>query len=342
MTASSAATRFALKIASLPADVPVGEVALAGSFVEVGFDAPAVLVGQLSAQRGDGVFESISVVDGHAQELEAHLARLENSAALCDLPAPNLAQWRAAIALTLANLPSTGDFALRLVLERDGGAGSSVPVAAAVAAVAPGAAVALGAFAPAAGAAVAPGAVPPAPALATAWLVAAPAPDATAVREHGLSAVTLDRGIDSGAAARAPWLLLGAKTLSYAVNMAAIREAKRRGADEAIFVTSDGFVLEAATSSLIVRLRDELVTPAPSGGILQGTTQLSLFEYLERTGRHTATRDIPTSTLQLVDAAWLVSSTRLAVPITAIDERAIGVDAALTREFNAYLRSPRD
>jgi 4-amino-4-deoxychorismate lyase len=215
-------------------------------------------------------------------------------------------------------------------------------VAAAVAAVAPGAAVALGAFAPAAGAAVAPGAVPPAPALATAWLVAAPAPDATAVREHGLSAVTLDRGIDSGAAARAPWLLLGAKTLSYAVNMAAIREAKRRGADEAIFVTSDGFVLEAATSSLIVRLRDELVTPAPSGGILQGTTQLSLFEYLERTGRHTATRDIPTSTLQLVDAAWLVSSTRLAVPITAIDERAIGVDAALTREFNAYLRSPRD
>ena len=133
-----------------------------------------------------------------------------------------------------------------------------------------------------------------------------------------------------------------ASSWAFAVNMAAIREAKRRGADAALSGTSGGAVREAGASSLVVRLGDALVTPAPSGGILQGTTQLSLFEYLERTGRHTATRDIPTSTLQLVDAAWLVSSTRLAVPITAIDERAIGVDAALTREFNAYLRSPRD
>ena len=87
---------------------------------------------------------------------------------------------------------------------------------------------------------------------------------------------------------------------------------------------------------------DEFVTPAPSGAILHGTTQLSMFEHLERTGRTVAYRDIPASELETVDAAWLVSSVRLAVPITAIDGRAIPVDTALTRELNEYLLSPRD
>ena len=157
-----------------------------------------------------------------------------------------------------------------------------------------------------------------------------------------MRAVTLDRGFDSGAAGRAPWLLIGAKTRSYAVNMAALREARRRGADEAILVTSDGFVLEGATSSLIVRIGGEYATPAPSAGVLQGTTQLSLFAHLERTGRRTATRDIPLASLARADAAWLVSSVRGIIPLTAIDGRALAIDAALTDELHAFLRSPRE
>ena len=109
----------------------------------------------------------------------------------------------------------------------------------------------------------------------TAWITAAPAADFSVVRASGIRVVTLDRGYDSDVPARAPWLLLGAKTLSYAVNMAAIREAKRRGADDAIFVSSDGIVLEAPTASVILRIDGVYVTPAPTGGILQGTTQLS-------------------------------------------------------------------
>ncbi|MBZ6373269.1 MAG: aminodeoxychorismate lyase, partial [Microbacterium hominis] len=52
------------------------------TFTAVDPAAPALTVGELSTQRGDGIFESIGVVDGHAQEVEAHLSRLAHSAQL--------------------------------------------------------------------------------------------------------------------------------------------------------------------------------------------------------------------------------------------------------------------
>ena len=46
-------------------------------------------------------------------------------------------------------------------------------------------------------------------------------------------------------AARAPWLLGGAKTLSYAVNMASQRWAQAHGVDDVLWVSADGYALEA-------------------------------------------------------------------------------------------------
>src|SRR5699024_3918443 len=65
----------------------------------------------------------------------------------------------------------------------------------------------------------------------------------------GIRVAVLDRGLPTTVTETSPWLLPGAKTLSYAVNMAAVREAKRRGADDVLFLSSDGYVLEGPTST---------------------------------------------------------------------------------------------
>ena len=293
------AWRFALMIDPIAA--AENRTDFAGTFTPVDPAAPALTVGELSTQRGDGIFESIGVVYGHAQEVGPHLERLAHSARLCELPVPNAAQWRAAVELAAEHC-GAGESVIKLILSRGVEHG-------------------------------------PAP---TAWVTAAEASDFSRARREGIAVVTLDRGYPLDVPARAPWLLLGAKTLSYAVNMAALREARRRGADDAIFTTTDGYVLEAPTASLILRRGDTFTTPAPTAGILHGTTQLSLFEHLEARGFAVAYETIPAAELAAVDAAWLVSSVRLAAPITAIDGAALPVDAEFTASLNAYLLSPRD
>ena len=294
------AWRFALVIDPAAADDPRAD--FSETFTPIDVTAPALSVGEMSTQRGDGIFESIGVVDAHPQEVGPHLDRLAHSAELCDLPLPHPEQWRQAIAIAAEHCAPQGEAVIKLILSRGVEHG-------------------------------------PTP---TAWVTAAEAPDNSVVRERGIRVVTLDRGYGIDIPRRAPWLLLGAKTLSYAVNMAAIREARRRGADDAVFISSDGFVLEAPTASLILRVGDRFVTPAPNGGILHGTTQLSLFAHLEGQGTETAYETIPVAELHEADAAWLVSSVRLAAPIRAIDGRELAVDGGLTASFNRYLLTPRD
>ncbi|GAB3125072.1 aminodeoxychorismate lyase [Glaciibacter psychrotolerans] len=286
---------FTLLIDPVPADST--RIDFEDTFHAIDSSAPALRVAELSTQRGDGIFETLSVVNGHPQEVEPHISRLVNSARICDLPEPHPGQWRAAIARAVAEIPGEGELALKFVLSRGVEAG-------------------------------------PAP---TAWLHATRAPDHSRVREQGVRVVTLDRGYPRGVAERAPWLLMGAKTLSYAINMAALREAHRRGADDTIFLTTDGYVMEGPTSSVIMRRGGIYVTPAPSGAILHGTTQQSVFDYLEAAGERTEYRDVTLDDLRSADAAWLVSSVRLAVAVTELDGEQFPVDADLTRAINANL-----
>ncbi|HTL41268.1 MAG TPA: aminotransferase class IV [Pseudolysinimonas sp.] len=274
-----------------------GGATLGHRFVPV--DEPQLNVMDLSATRGDGIFETISLGGGHAQALDPHLRRFAHSAALLELPPPDLDAWREAVLAVAAQLGPVDEGFVKIVLTR-GIEGQDVP---------------------------------------TGWAYGATSPDHSAARTVGIRIVLLDRGYRHDVAQTSPWLLAGAKTLSYAVNRAAFREAARRGADDALFVSSDGYLLEGAVSNLVLRSGDELMTPRTDLGILEGTTQHDIFTWASTQGFRTSYELLTPQDLAAADAAWLVSSVRHAAAVRAVDGLERAVDREVSDRMNDYLRA---
>ena len=70
------------------------------------------------------------------------------------------------------------------------------------------------------------------------------------LRAKGAHLIALQLGIAASLRASSPWLLGGVKSTSYAINMAAEAEAKRRGADDAVFLSAEGYVLEGPVTNI--------------------------------------------------------------------------------------------
>ncbi|WP_312180023.1 aminodeoxychorismate lyase [Arthrobacter sp.] len=268
---------------------------------------PQLLATDLGATRGDGVFESMLAVDGHPRKLESHLDRMAGSAAALDLDFPPAEHWEPAISTALAEFARVhGDpqAVVKLLLTR-GPEGAQHP---------------------------------------TAWVQASPVPASAAEqRKTGLDVLLLERGYDSTLAERAPWLLLGSKTLSYAVNMAAIRYAHEHGADDVIFTSADGKILEGPTSTVVLAVIEDgvktLLTPELESGILPGTTQGALFRAAEEAGWQLGYGPLEPTHLHQADGVWLVSSIRLLAPVKSINGEAIAVSAELSAELNALVET---
>ena len=156
-------------------------------------------------------------------------------------------------------------------------------------------------------------------------------------RDHGVDVVTLCRGTSSTMHRDAPWLLGGVKTLSYAGNVAAKREAKRRGAQDVLFTTTDGYCLEAPTSALIVLIEGiMLTTPVEGTGILASITQSTIFEAAEAEGFTTRTALLTPEQVITSEGAWFVSSVRGAVPIKSLDGHQLPRHDKLTAQLRRW------
>ena len=135
-----------------------------------------------------------------------------------------------------------------------------------------------------------------------------------AVRARGARAVSL-----LGVRAAVPWLLPGVKSTSYAVNMAAEAEARRRGAEEAIFVDGEGIVLEGTVTNVWWRTGETLHTPALELGILAGVTRAALLELAPRAGYDVVEGTYPLQSLLEADEAFTSSSIREVLPLVEVD-----------------------
>jgi 4-amino-4-deoxychorismate lyase len=138
-------------------------------------------------------------------------------------------------------------------------------------------------------------------------------------RAEGVSAVSL-----LGVRAAVPWLLPGVKSTSYAVNMAAEAEAKRRGADEAIFVDADAVVLEGTVTNVWWRYGRTLYTPSLDLGILAGVTRAALLELAPASGYSVEEGAFGLDVLLDAEEAFTSSSVREILPVVELDSRPLG------------------
>jgi 4-amino-4-deoxychorismate lyase len=139
------------------------------------------------------------------------------------------------------------------------------------------------------------------------------------LREKGATAVSL-----LGVRATVPWLLPGVKSTSYAVNMAAEAEARRRGVDEAFFVDDSQIVLEGTVTNVWWRKGDVLYTPSLDLGILAGVTRAALCELAPGCGFRVEEGAYPLADLLGADEAFSSSSVREILPVVEIDGVALG------------------
>jgi 4-amino-4-deoxychorismate lyase len=255
-------------------------------------DTPILRADDLGAVRGDGVFETVHVRGGEPWLLDAHLDRMWRSAARLDLPMPPRAELVDLAALACAGWPSP-EGALRLVCTRGPESGGPPSV----------------------------------------WVTLAEINErALRGRRAGVAVRTLSLGFPVDARSGAPALLAGAKTLSYAVNMACLRWAAAEGVDEVLWVSGDGYALEAPTATLVWLTDGVLCTvPPASTGVLAGTTAAYLLAHAGELGWTAEERLIRPADLAAAQGVWLTSSARGPAEVRELDGVPMGPSAETPR-----------
>ena len=262
-------------------------------------DARHLSVFDRGFQLGDGIFETLRARGGHPTELAEHLGRLRRSADGLDIHLT--ASLEKDLALGIGELLAAegldgpdGDASVRITVSR--------------------------------GTMIGRGLLPPGPSTARVVIQAWPvAPPPAGHLERGLQLV-------SSTVRRDPMSPIAAlKTTSRADYVYARLEARRAGADDALFLTIDGRLSEATSANvfLVRRAGDsaagpELATPSLDCAILPGTTRTWILRWAAGAGLTPVEASLLPADLAGADEAFLCSSVAGILPVTGFDGAPIG------------------
>jgi branched-chain amino acid aminotransferase len=275
---------------------PPGRVWINGRLVPAG--EPVLTAFDRGFQLGDGIFETLRARGGRPTELPEHAARLLRSAGGLAIPLPEDIETRLARAidelLVAEDLAGPGaDASVRITVSRG----------------------------PFFGRGLLPPDEHPAPTIVVqAWPIA---PTPASHLEVGLHLVT------SGVRRDPENPLAALKTTSRADYVYARLEARAAGADDALFLTIDGYLSEATSANLFVVRGTtgdlpELATPNLACAILPGTTRTWLLGWGGTVGLRTLEGWLTTRDLAEADEAFLSSSVAGILPVTRFGGEPIG------------------
>lgn len=112
--------------------------------------------------------------------------------------------------------------------------------------------------------------------------------------------------------------LSGIKCASYAENLIALDQARRAGADEALFFNTRGELCEAATANVFLVIGGEVLTPPLSSGCLPGTMRARVMARIPVMERTLTAEDVAAA-----EEMFVTSATRGVVPVVKVDGRVL-------------------
>jgi len=140
-----------------------------------------------------------------------------------------------------------------------------------------------------------------------------PDPD-PAIERDGVAAITLDD---------IRWAWCNIKATTLLPNVLLRQQADERGAAEAILIR-DGRAIEASSSNIFIVHNDTIITPPKSQVMLPGITRDLVLELAELHGVAYREDDISEQQLHEAEEVWITSSTREIMPVTRLDDKAVG------------------
>jgi branched-chain amino acid aminotransferase len=256
---------------------------------------------------GDGVFEGIRLYSGRVFRLDSHLERLRHSARAIGLELPGGVTAVRKIALDTARAFGQPDGYLRLLVTRGDGAMGVDPTSC------------------------------PSPRIVCIACEIALYPEAKLRAGIDMVTVSVRRPSPDVLDPRV-------KSLNYLNNVLAKREAKLRGADEALVLNAAGMVAEAAVANVFAFRRGSLLTPPASDGALEGVTRMSVLELAAGLGIPAREQTLTRMDLISADEVFLTGAGARVVGVRSLDGISIGARAPgpvtekLAAEFDRFAR----
>jgi branched-chain amino acid aminotransferase len=241
---------------------------------------------------GEGVYETWRTYNGQPFLFDRHMRRLRRSAGMMALPVPltdDALDGRCRETMRAARLgePSTGEAYVRVLLTRGVGDLSYDPADC------------------------------PTPSVVVIVKPHQPPPEEVYTRGVTVALVPIVRNHPGTVN---PLI----KSNNLLNNALAMQEAVRRGAFEGVMRNYRGELAEGTQSNLFVVRNGTALTPPLDAGLLAGITREFVLEIGADTGVPVREAVLHDADLLEADEAFLTSSTRELVPITAVDSRRIG------------------
>lgn len=136
------------------------------------------------------------------------------------------------------------------------------------------------------------------------------------------------------------------KSLNYLNSILAKLEANTYGMDEAIFLTSQGYLCEGTAENVFVIMGNEMWSPPAYTGALPGITKTAVTEIANKLGLKVKERLITAHELFNADEVFFTGTGAEVIPVTEVNGRKIGdgkpgmVTLKLGTEFKKYAADP--